>query len=188
MKEKKLAVYNLVLRLRVIRFFIEPPLCVVFWRKKLCHFAIKWPTIAIHNRPIMAIFWHSLPRYILIYPLKEEFFYFRPLMYLHWTNHILDVNYKCYLYNSPREIFARIAICWSIFAVFGIFQIRHRLWLMGAHTFWALSTLQGMSVPHFGGFVIAVSPLQAFTRLHEDWWSSQNSSFQPTNETNNKTN
>ena len=31
-----------------------------------------------------------------------------------------------------------------------------------------------MSVPHFGGFVIAVSPLQAFTRLHEDWCSSQN--------------
>ena len=41
-----------------------------------------------------------------------------------------------------------------------------------------------MSVLHFGGFVIAVSPLQAFTRLHENWWSSQNSSFQPTNETN----
>ena len=55
-------------------------------------------------------------------------------MYLHWTNHILDVNYKCYLYNFPREIFARIAIFWSIFAIFGIFQRRHRMCLMGAHT------------------------------------------------------
>ena len=107
-------------------------------------------------------------------------------MYLHWTNHILDVNYKFYLYNFPREIFARIAIFWSIFAIFGIFRRRHRMCLMGAHTFKPLSTLQGVSVLHFGGFVIAVSPLQAFTRLHENWWSSQNSSFQPTNETNNK--
>ena len=105
-------------------------------------------------------------------------------MYLHWTNHILDVNYKCYLYDFPREIFARISIFQPIFAIFGIFQRRHRVCRMGAHTFEPLSTLQGMSVLHFGGFVIAVSPLQAFTRLHENWWSSQNSSFQPTNETN----
>ena len=60
-KKNFLAAYNLVLRFGFIGFFIEPPLCVVFWRKKkfFGHSLTFWPkksNVAIHNRPIMAIF------------------------------------------------------------------------------------------------------------------------------------
>ena len=56
-------------------------------------------------------------------------------MYLHWRFHIYDLNYKLCLLNFPREIFARIAIFWAIFVIFGIFQTCRMVCPMGAYTF-----------------------------------------------------
>ena len=78
--EKKffLAIYNLVLRSGFIGFFIETPLCALvlskyFFSTQKCPKWTTWADLAIHNRPIMAIFLTFIARYILFHNVKLFF-------------------------------------------------------------------------------------------------------------------